>query len=501
MNTAQALRAKRWSITKLPLVQLQTAILLTSCVAMCFVYWLPGDLPTVETVRWDDKALGDGDFGRFVSQGWWLSQGYGYREVSADGDPCTCMAPGYPVFLATMFRITTKLTSIRLTQCGLFLFSVMLLFFSLRRYRPVSAFVISLTIGTSPWMAAQASLLMSEVLGLFWAAILTSALVRLFDRETSDFFRSCCSLVFGASCSALCLTSPVLTPCCFSLICLLVWVLFKHKRSLMKLLAGAAVPMTCWQAHCVYANGRPCLTLLTPLAPVCAVDWINSWAESEQDCVAGYRAFTWAIEPPDLRLLPSYAFRSGSEFAELSHLAKAAANERAGLIDTGAVSALTKRCTEIARERCEQNKAFCMLCLPVQRTVATIWTKRSVNFLGVEDSAAFARLWPSSLFRELSEFGVRRAVFRLGKGLIAVWAWCIHGLIVGYYVYLIAVVIRASDRVLVAFCFAVFSSLFAFGAIGPEARRLQPFLPLVSASIVLYQVRNAGTSGRLRDSG
>ncbi len=480
------------SYTQRSLVLLQCALLLALGACLCYALWLPGNLPPVKSVRWGDKALGDGDFGRYVSQGWWLSQGYGYREVTAVGPLCTNMAPGYPAFLAALFCVTNDLNTIRLTQCGIYLSTAILLLLGLRRYAPLPAFAMATAVGTSPWLASQASMLMSEVLGVFWAAILAITIIPVFDRQRKVVSRAAYCVAAGFSCSALCLTSPVLAPCCFLLICLLTLVLLKTPRLLLLVVVGAALPMGIWQTHCLYATGRPCLTLLNPLGPVCGADWINTWAQSESDCLVGYCTFVWADNPPDFSLVPSYAFRNASEFAELRYLATAAANERAGLtgqIRGDCVKALSLRCSEIARERFVEKPLRCTLILPFQRTLSAVVAKRAINSLKLEKDENISRLWPPSLFREMRLLGVKRACFRLCGGLLAVWAWFSHFLVLAYYVYFGGVLCFVRDRVIKAFCLTLMCSLFAFGALSPEGRRLYPFLPLVSVVLILQHVR------------
>jgi hypothetical protein len=80
--------------------------MLSLSIILVLAYWSHVPVKRPGEVVYGEEIFGFGDGGRFVSQGWWLRSGKGFREGSPNGNLCTSLPPGYPVFLGLLFHIT-----------------------------------------------------------------------------------------------------------------------------------------------------------------------------------------------------------------------------------------------------------------------------------------------------------------------------------------------------------------------------------------------------------
>ncbi|MEY3226274.1 MAG: hypothetical protein RLZZ536_893 [Planctomycetota bacterium] len=452
---------------------------------MVAIYWFHVPVQSPSVVSYGDEIFGRGDGGRFVAQGWWLRSGKGFREGDGGGSLCTSLPPGYPAFLGCLFLLTEQPDLIRLFQAALHVSSGIIFFYGCRRYGSLLAFIGGLVISASPWAAAQCSVFMSEVLSTFLSVCLGVGLLRL--RKYSFSLTRCYGTAFftGGLASMACLTAPALAPVCAGivLICLLLWKRYAIVSA--ALLTGACLPMLIWQAHCVVADGRPCLTLLTPLRARCAGEWICTWARTEREAYESYHVFDWSREPVSFDRVPDHAFRNQREKEELLVLTNAAAKERGAQGPGPCVEQLRLRCDQIAAERRSAGPVLVRLILPFSRALSSLCSLRPVDFRSLEAPQFIGRLNPFGFSREVREFGWLRASFRVGRGLLALWSFSIH-VAIAVLVICAFFLFSGGDWLCRSLLGLLLIFLLTYGTVTPEARRLIPSVPLFLAVYPLW---------------
>lgn len=453
------------------------------------VYWHYVPVKAVREVAFGDEIFGRGDGGRFVCQGWWLKCGRGFRTGDANGYFCTSLPPGYPAFLGFMFLLTEDLNSVRYVQGFLHVVSGLVFFLGLRRVSPKMAFLGGIVICGSPWAAAMATTFMSEVWSTFLSVLLMVNVVCLRENACLGERSRFSGFLTGMMASMTCLSAPALTPICAGLVLCCGILLRKRRGCLALLLLGAVIPMSVWQTHCIVADGRPCLTLLTPLKENSKriFDWILAWARTEQEATHSYGVFVWSLEPVVFDGVPTHAFRDRGEYEEFFILANAAAEERAKDQWGARLELLAARCGQVATERRLANPILVRLVLPFSRALAALLNFRDVDFRSFENAAFLNRLNPLSCLKEVEEFGLRRAAFRFGRGLLALWSIAIHWTTVAVVFCALWLSCRA-DWFGKSLMVLLIVFLFMFGKHAPEARRLIPSIPIFLAVFPLSEI-------------
>lgn len=469
-------------------------LMLSLSAILVSAYWFDVPVNRPSEVTYVEEIFGFGDGGRFVSQGWWLRSGKGFREGSSDGTLCTSLPPGYPVFLGLLFFITENPDLIRLTQVALHLCSGLLFFLGCQKICPRLAFTGALIISASPWAASLCSVFLSEVLSTFLSVCLVVSLVQLLQSMKSERGLRLTGFLTGIFGSMTCLSAPGLAPVCAGVVFSCAVLLHRRKIAVAMVICGAALPMSFWQFHCIKAEGRPCLTLLNPpKTPRSVAEWICVWAKTEREARNAYGIFAWSTEPVDFGLVPSYAFRSEGEKQEFFLLANEAAKERKRGEDRPHEKQLMEKCAQITALRRTENPVWVYGVLPFFRAFSAILSVRPVDFRGLEDLTFLHRLHPRNFIDAVGEFGAVRASFRLGRGLLALWSLIIH-FITAVLIFCVFGLFLPADwfcRSLLGFL-VIF--LFLFGLHAPEARRLIPAIPLFLSSYVVFRLNAMSTA-------
>lgn len=263
---------------------------------------------------------GFGDQSRFVSQAVWLLEGRGFLGYSLNPTPTTANPPGYSVFLAALLALSGSLTFIIYVQVGLHAAAGILVMQTLRRWHPVVGFGAGLVLASSPWIANQASRFMSEIFGLFLAALI-AALVARADPKRLSF---AAYVLIGGLLSAWCLTVPAVVIVAAALTLGLVWKLRDYKKLVGALVLGWALPMSIWQVHCINVQGRPVPTMLTTFERPTLhgyFSWLSGWARSPKDAVWAHNTFLWRNPGPGYDRIPAYAYRDSAQRARIESIA------------------------------------------------------------------------------------------------------------------------------------------------------------------------------------
>jgi hypothetical protein len=471
----------------------------------------------LDELNWGTNQYGLGcDPSRFLLQGHWLHEGRGFRDTSDTGRLCTSLPPGHPYVLSLLFLITDKLDRLRYIQCLIPLLSGLLIFFSLKHFL-ILRYLSSLIISSTPWLTALSSCHMSETTSTFFVALLIFATTLPLNRLPVDSHRPndhnvlalhnfslhaylafFAFFLAGFCASAAILTAPGLT---FSVLSLLIVlsVRFKRKWNLLFLgVVGFFIPLGYWQIHCIYAEGYPVVTLLTPLDASLNVEkaWVCTWARTPEETMAGYSNFAWNIDN-DFSDVPDYAFFSETEKNEIISAYKRTTHSN--VAQDSFLEANKERHRIIAKatlNRGRQQPFEVYIWLPLQRGILSWLKQQPVSYHGHDSPLLISRLLPWNVMSEMKIYGLYRVLFRVGRGLFALFVLLIHyGTIM-----LVAYAAIKSWKAMPLGTTIILSSVFLYtylhGLSGPECRRNLPFYPLLlalpaiastSSTIVLFK--------------
>lgn len=477
-------------------IPLLTILFCFSCIST-FIFWQKRQHDLAD-LTWSQHQYGLGsDPSRFLLQAFWLSKGFGYREVSHDGPLCTSLPSGNPVVLATILYFVNDLGPLRLIQSTFPFLSGAMIYFSLRK-TPFLAWIASFLIAASPWQNALASCHMSEPTSTLFVSLsiltITILLSRFSQSEPENLtlqgriFNSKNILglaggtLFGFSCFAAIMTSPGLI---FTMLVIFASGLLKlsHLRLiLISILFGFCVPLTMWQIHCTVATGSPVATLLTPLNQRTQDEkaWIRTWARNPDEASRAFNAFDWNING-DFSKVPNHAFRDENEKKRIivaynSYLNAISEGRNADKEDEERIKILA----DITADRITNEKVNYYLTLPIQRGVASWIQQQPVNHLGHDSMATSSRLLPWNLARDLEQYGVQRTLLRALRGTIGIYSVCIHALTLVTMGYCIYLGLR-NYRYTLPLLLSVVLYSYLHGLSTPEPRRNLPFVPIILA--------------------
>lgn len=474
------------SLMTLPLkktVLWQILAIIAAGICCMALFWLPTELPNTAELNWTDRwfALG-ADPSRFLLQGKWIAEGRGFRETTPDGAFCTSLPPGYPLFLAALSFFSANLQLWRVAQCVILIGSSIAMFLSCRRYAPRLAFWLSLGVVGSPWLSPLCSLFMSEGLGASLACVVAALLVTCSSvSDVAQSKRVKSHFAFGFLCSVLSLTSPGLAPVLLITLLQTCSVQWNSANRGRWCLLGASLPIILWQTHCVYASGRPAWLLVQALEPQPGRKWVDSWARSERETVLGYSTFLWATSPPDLSLIPQYAYRDSSERKLVERLMVESFEGDQGDGDGRLLKRkrLTSLLDSIAMQERKTHPLRVFLYLPVIRGISSWTDLRATDFRYLEDPQQIARLDPRNFARDLRQFGIGRSLVRLIRPCLALCCISYHVVLLTGIVFVVFVVMRSKDWFSIGVLLTVWVFVVLHGYGGPEARRNLPMVPIL----------------------
>lgn len=458
-------------------VALAIAVICAFALAMQFIYWLPGETIDIQQLKWSDRhfALG-ADPSRFLLQAEWLRMGFGYKEATPDGAYCTSLSPGYPVTLAMLRSFTGDVDTARILQGSFLLVAGIAIFLSTHTALPRLSLLLALLVAGSPWNAALVTLPMSEGAAVLYSSLLAAALLCSQNKPANRLS----AFAVGSLSSMLALTSAGLAPICAATTIGSIINLRNLKLSVAACFAGASLPMAVWQAHCVYATGRPAYLLMHSLSPELGRGWITSWAKTEADTVAGYGCFLWANSTPDFSSIPSYAYRSQKQKADFEKLAVDAAADRSqGLSQSQSILKLQKDLEVAQLQNNSDHPLRSALWLPILRGCHSWIDYRPVDFRRLEQPRLASRFLPRNFLSDAVRLGFPSACKRLIRPALGIYS------VVHHYVTLAVLLLCATHALSLksplatGILAATLAFTFIHGFRGPEARRNLPAVPVL----------------------
>jgi hypothetical protein len=492
------LKVNKQLFCSLPLC-INTAILAVASFVSTSISWQTREFALSE-ITWSTNQYGLGcDPSRFLLQANWLSEGFGFREATPSGRLCTSLPPGHPLALSLLFHLTENLDALRLVQALTPFLSGILIFFSLRHYGWIR-YAASFLVASSPWLTALSSCHMSETTSTFLVALM-AFLISHSLRDTNStpntisthidshldaprraiWLNNLTAIFVGTTASVTILTAPGLI---FSMLTLIALFAYRSRNNWHLLICttiGLSLPLAIWQIHCLYAEGRPVLSLLTPLDPSMNDEkaWVRTWARTPKETVEGYRNFAWNVDQ-DFTDVPEYAFQSESEKNEiiqayLEVIDPAISPEVAEEAEKARVSILSNA----IRNRRHQRPFEVWITLPIQRGLLSWLEQQPVSYHGHDSPENIHTLAPWNLFKDANQRGIYRATLRASRGLYGLFV------IISHYgtIMLVGFVVLKGFRCSLFATSLILGSLLIYtylhGLDGPECRRNLPFLPLL----------------------
>ncbi len=382
--------------------RLQTAIICVVGLLMCVIHWQHSPVSNVA-----DNFPRIGDPYRYTSQARNLRDGNGF--VHDMGVPCTSLPPGYPVVLAGAMLITNSLVAIQWAQVGLFISASLLVFAGISRVSGRLGFLAAFLMVASPWASARATDFLSETFGLFLCSAIAFLLIRML---VSDIPRRIDATLIGIATLCVCLTTPYLT-----LIMLPLWLATviqyrKNATIVLSLIVGALIPYVSWQAHCVWAIGRPVVAMLTPLGTPDATKWLRTWASSPREFEYGLQVFAWHTMKPDWELIPDHAFQTEAQKSEIKRI-------KMQSFESGDTTPVAEVLSRVGRERRMQSSIGYYIIKPIERGIHSWCDFQPVRYHSAANDEHVARLRPQSFVNEVREFGFGRAGMRAIRGVLS----------------------------------------------------------------------------------
>jgi hypothetical protein len=443
---------------------------------MIHTYWIAAPTPPLDSLNWHSELLAHGDAGRFLCQGKWLSEGRGFREVTSNGDFCTYLPPGYPLFLSILMSFGFDIQGIRIAQGILHITSSLLFLFATHRRFPRLGFLFSLLLGMSPQAAASATVILSEVLSIFLLCCIIFLISLLPSTRSSLILASVGGLAMLAA-----LTAPVLLPISAGLI--LVGCLIAHRISGPRLtllpLFSAALSLLIWQIHCVVAVGSPVWTLMK-VKPNGALTWIRAWACSESEMLSSYHNICWSTKP-NFFAVPNRAFPDSVARDEIEALSLriAAYENDFGSPNPALARQLMALMTNLGEWRKKEHWIQYYFAFPFARGISSFLSFHPADFQRLDSPEYILRLNPVLIVDDIIHIGFGRGCRRAARGLLSLFSVChkifatVFGLAILFHRRRKLTVIQI---VFVA-CFAGF--LYIHGFYGPEPRRNLPVFVLL----------------------
>ena len=448
---------------------------------MLLITWDNHTMLPIESTAWATEQWGRGaDPSRFRLQAEWLKDGYGYREVQAEGSYCTSLPPGYPVILSGLLLITDDIEAIRVMQGCLLVIVGLLIFMTSRRIFPLLAYPITGCILISPWMTAITTLIMSESFGIIVSCLLALSLCRALQFRD----RGVWPIMAAFLCSVLTFVSTGLAPVCLGVVLSLTWEYRTNRRIMASCLLAAGIPMLLWQFHCINATGTPAVTLLKELnVPSASAyrSWMRTWAGSVEDYFLYLGPIEWT-EPMDFSRLPARAFDSAEQQEKLISLSWRMAEDGVTASERAQISNEIRRwMVESSARRSQADFFRCSVTLPLARAVDAVtgMHQPSNTGTGLVQSTMLARLLPNVFWREVKEFGILRATFRACGGGYAATAFLMFYMTRALVLTGIIYGLASRRAVPIAIVFGTLAFFFVHGYLGPEFRRSLPAFPLI----------------------
>jgi hypothetical protein len=459
---------------QLLLWSLLTLIVMT-CQAVA-VHWKHAPSGNVDAVLWCESMMDRGpDPSRFLKQGQWLSEGEGF--VAPVGTKCITLPPGYPAFLALLLPLTRNLFMLQIIHASLHLITTLLLFFILRRTSQALAYCVAMLYGTQPYLAANASLFMSEGFSAFVVALICAIWIREIRRGST----STGSLLLGFLTLFVCLTTPMLTP-----VMAVVWVIvvaqrWPHRAHVFPTVAGAFLPFCIWQIHCISATGAPIPLLLAPLETEPGDEWVRSWAATPDEYLSGLRAYVWNRDEESLSRVPRHAFQTDEERETLNRLVIESVLSKDD-------SRLEQRLSDLSTDCTQKSALRFYVLLPISRTVHS-WVDVPACWYNVTLGSEYVdRILPRNLVADIREVGCLRASLRACRGWLSGYMVLMEELSVAVILHYMIVLLacwplalslyRRTPIPLIVFASVLLAS-FLHCLMSPELRRNWPLLPLL----------------------
>lgn len=473
-------RLKRFAATvdriTRPLPGCLCLLLVGVSVAACF--WYPEPHLEIGTLEWATPVMGLGaDPARFLLQAQWLLNGAGFREVQHTGAYCTSLPPGYPLFLAGILLATKSLFIVQLIQCGLQILSGMLLFLAMRSFLPRFALFSGMLVSGSPPGIFLACSFMSETTGVFWGCVTLWLLFRILHTPASGLP----VFAFGASCVAICLTSPGMAIVALAAFLTIFFAVLKSQKSVaVWCLLGALLPMMVWQGHCVNATGQGAPFLLHRLGPQPGRPWIATWARTADEYVNGLGAVVWISGEADLSRIPDHAFKDQAEKdAAIAVLRAELMTRNDPHANAEAVTRKLEYFNELAVSSKQRRPLYVRVLLPIRRAAASWAFLSQVDFRGIAAPSLALRLAPAAMLESVREFGIRRTLSRSARAMLSVVVLAYDIVIPGMFLTAVAYGLYSGNRTAVWMMASVVVFSFLHGYVGPEARRNLPVIPFV----------------------
>lgn len=451
--------------------KLKTASICVVGLLMCVLHWQHSPVPFVA-----DNFPQIGDPYRYTSQARHLRDGNGF--VHAKGIPCTSLPPGYPLLLAGAMLFTNSLIAIQWAQVVLFISSAVLVFTGISRVSNRLGFLAAFLMVASPWASARATDFLSETFGLFLCSAIAFLLIRML---VSDIPRRIDATLIGIATLCVCLTTPYLTLIMLPLWMATVMQYRKNAAIVLSLIVGALIPYLSWQAHCVWAIGRPVVAMLTPLGTPEATKWLRTWASSPKEFEYGLQVFAWHTMKPDWERIPDHAFQADAEKSEIERIQMQS-------IESGDTTPVAVVLSRVGRERRMQSPIGYYIIKPIERGMHSWCDFQPVRYHSAASDEHVARLRPRAFVNEVREFGFGRAGMRAIRGVLSLAVMVSEVLRVPAIVHLISIAligwcvlqaIRYPGWIPISVLFGIVFFTYVQCYDSPEYRRNEPVVPLL----------------------
>jgi len=408
------------------------------------------------------------DAQRFLAQAMDLAAGRGFL---CEGQPCTTLPPGYPVFVAVLMRLGLPAHALAGVNVALGSAVSVLLYLSLRTEGRGAARAAALAWGLNPWLARQAGLAMSEQLSALLCSLALLSLGPLLVAEPPS--RRAAALA-GGLLGALALTAPGTVFLCLGIALAVAWSARRQPGTVGALLLTASLVMAPWQLHVLSVTGRlaPAVVTLGPLERGPGL-WVRSWRVTEDDL-----RFAW--HPETLAAAPARAFSSPEERTALVRLARQARSPEDRALGEALERIAKRRLAEAGPEQAA---------LVVLRSLLLWLEMPSISHI---QASWVGRPSLASWRHDRARVGNRRAGLRVLKGLAATAAQLLYLLWpLGYGWLAVRAVRRRSPLGLGVLAGAVLYTL-ASGWTGlGEVRRNAPLVPALLALAAARPRRDA----------
>jgi hypothetical protein len=322
--------------------------------------------------------------------------------------PSDARAPGYPAFLAAIYRLAgAGRQAVMLAQALLDLATCVLAAGIASRLAAdapeatrnrVAIAALWLTV-LCPFTANYAAVPLTEVL----ATLLTTLALLIFlspsgmgiDRISSDrdFLRALKTWLAGGIVVGVGTLVRPETPLLLPAVLIVLWFRFRRRGYWSKfalaalwMIAGCLLPLTPWAARNALSVGR--VQFLAPryaetygdVLPTGFYSWTKTWMFRFRDAYL----FTWRLptQPIEIKNLPPYAADSPEEFSRVASLLDRY-NRTAGM-----TRSLDLEFAELARERTQRHPIRSYVWIPIERA-ATMWFTPRITLLPYS-----GRLWP-----------------------------------------------------------------------------------------------------------